>query len=71
MPIIVLTKKNLLIGLLCAALVAGGVFLWLRLRDRPKDGETAEAMASPLRPASGSDIRKRPASSEWCRFFCF
>ena len=45
MPIIVLTKKNLLIALLCAALLAGGLFLWLRLRDQPKAGETAAAMA--------------------------
>ena len=45
MPIIVLTKKNLLIALLCVALLAGGLFLWLRVRDRPKQGETAAAMA--------------------------
>ena len=45
MPIIVLTKKNLLIALLCAALLAGGLFLWLRLRDRPDRRETASAMA--------------------------
>ena len=45
MPIIVLTKKNLLIALLCAALLVGGLFLWLRLRDRPKEPQTAEAMA--------------------------
>lgn len=45
MPIIVLTKKNLLIGLLCVALIAGGVFLWLRLREQPRKGETAQAMA--------------------------
>ena len=45
MPIIVLTKKNLLIALLCLALLVGGLFLWLRLRDQPKTGETAAAMA--------------------------
>ena len=47
MPIIVLTKKNLLIALLCVALLAGGLFLWLRFRDRPiqSRGETAQAMA--------------------------
>jgi len=45
MPIIVLTKKNLLIALLCAALLAGGLFLWLRLRDEPNRGATAAAMA--------------------------
>ena len=45
MPIIVLTKKNLLIALVCAALVAGGLFLWLRLRDRQKDPQAAEVMA--------------------------
>ncbi len=45
MPIIVLTKKNLLIALLCAALLAGGLFLWLQFRDRPGRGETASAMA--------------------------
>ena len=45
MPIIVLTKKNLLIALLCAALLAGGLFLWLRLREAPGAGETASAMA--------------------------
>lgn len=45
MPIIVLTKKNLLIALVCAALVAGGLFLWLRLRDRQKEPQAAEAMA--------------------------
>ena len=45
MPIIVLTKKNLLIALLCAALLVGGLFLWLRLRDRPKEPQIAEAMA--------------------------
>ena len=33
MPIIVLTKRNLLIALLCLALLGGGLFLWLRLRD--------------------------------------
>ena len=45
MPIIVLTKKNLLIALLCVALLAGGVFLWLWLRDRPRATETASVMA--------------------------
>ena len=45
MPIIVLTKKNLLIVLACAAALAGGLFLWLRLREEPKAGETASAMA--------------------------
>ena len=45
MPIIVLTKKNLLIALACAAALAGGLFLWLRLREEPKAGETASAMA--------------------------
>ena len=45
MPIIVLTKKNLLIALLCLALLLGGLFLWLRLREEPKAGETASAMA--------------------------
>ena len=45
MPIIVLTKKNLLIALACAASLAGGLFLWLRLREEPKAGETASAMA--------------------------
>ncbi len=45
MPIIVLTKKNLLIALLCVALLVGGLFLWLRLRDQHKAGETAAAMA--------------------------
>ena len=45
MPIIVLTKKNLLIALLCAALLVGGLFLWLRLRERPKQPETAAVMA--------------------------
>ena len=44
MPIIVLTKKNLLVALLCAALIAGGLFLWLRFRERPRSG-TAETMA--------------------------
>ena len=45
MPIIVLTKKNLLIALLCVALLAGGVFLWLWLRGRPRATETASVMA--------------------------
>lgn len=45
MPIIVLTKKNLLIALACVALLAGGLFLWLRLRETPKTGETAAVMA--------------------------
>ena len=45
MPIIVLTKKNLLIALLCLALLAGGLFLWLRLGNRSAGGETASAMA--------------------------
>ena len=45
MPIIVLTKKNLLIALMCVALLAGGLLLWLRLKDRPHQGETAAAMA--------------------------
>ena len=45
MPIIVLTKKNLLIALLCLALLLGGLFLWLRLREQPRAGETASAMA--------------------------
>ena len=45
MPIIVLTKKNLLIALVCVALLVGGLFLWLRLRDQPGAGETASAMA--------------------------
>ena len=45
MPIIVLTKKNLLIALLCVALLAGGIFLWLRFRDRPRTGQTASVMA--------------------------
>ena len=45
MPIIVLTKKNLLIALACAAALAGGLFLWLRLREETKAGETASAMA--------------------------
>lgn len=44
MPIIVLTKKNLLIALVCVGLIAGGLFLWLRLKDRPRQEETAEAM---------------------------
>ena len=35
MPIIVLTKKNLLIALVCVALLVGGLFLWLRLREAP------------------------------------
>ena len=45
MPIIVLTKRNLLIALLCLALLAGGLFLWLRFRDKGKAPETAAAMA--------------------------
>ena len=45
MPIIVLTKKNLLIALLCVALLVGGIFLWLRFRDQPRTGETASVMA--------------------------
>ena len=45
MPIIVLTKKNLLLALLCGLLLAGGLFLYLRFRDRPEKGETAQAMA--------------------------
>ena len=45
MPIIVLTKKNLLIALVCVALLVGGLFLWLRLREAPKTGETASVMA--------------------------
>ena len=44
MPIIVLTKKNLLLALLCVALIAGGLFLWIRLRHRPADRTAAEAM---------------------------
>ncbi len=44
MPIIVLTKKNLLIALICVALLAGGLFLYLWSRDRPRQGETATAM---------------------------
>ena len=44
MPIIVLTKKNLLIALLCGLLLGGGLFLWLRFRDRPRVPETAQAM---------------------------
>ena len=44
MPIIVLTKKNLLLALLCGLLLAGGLFLYLRFRDRPEKGEVAEAM---------------------------
>jgi len=45
MPIIVLTKKNLLIALLCVALLAGGIFLWLRFRDRPRRAQIASVMA--------------------------
>lgn len=45
MPIIVLTKKNLLIALLCMALLIGGIVLYLRFRDRPAQGEVAQAMA--------------------------
>ena len=45
MPIIVLTKRNLLMALLCLAMLVGGLFLWLRLRDRTKAPETAAAMA--------------------------
>ncbi len=45
MPIIVLTKKNLLIALLCVALLAGGIFLWLRFRDRPRGAQIASVMA--------------------------
>ena len=44
MPIIVLTKKNLLIALLFLALLVGGVLLWVRLGKRPARGETASAM---------------------------
>ena len=45
MPIIVLTKKNLLIALLCVALLAGGLCLWLWLRHRPGEEGTASVMA--------------------------
>ena len=45
MPIIVLTKKNLLMGLLAIGLLAAAVFLFIRFRHR--EGEpTAAAMAS-------------------------
>ncbi len=44
MPIIVLTKKNLLLALLCGLLLGGGLFLFLRFRDKPKTPETAQAM---------------------------
>ena len=40
-----LTKKNLLIALLCAALLIGGLVLYLRFSDRPEKGEVAQAMA--------------------------
>ena len=45
MPIIVLTKKNLLIALLCVALLAGGLCLWLWLRHRPGASGAASVMA--------------------------
>ena len=45
MPIIVLTKRNLLLALLCAALLIGGVFLYLRFKDRSGKEEVSEAMA--------------------------
>ena len=45
MPIIVLTKRNLLIALLCGLLLIGGLFLYLRFRDRPAKGEVAQTMA--------------------------
>jgi len=44
MPIIVLTKKNLLVGLLVVGLLAGAVFLFFKLRQAPTE-PTAAAMA--------------------------
>ena len=59
MPIIVLTKKNLLIALACVALLAGGLFLWLRLRETPKTGETAAVMA----PVENYELNVLPMKS--------
>ena len=59
MPIIVLTKKNLLIALVCVALLAGGLFLWLRLREAPKTGETAAVMA----PVENYELNVLPMKS--------
>ena len=59
MPIIVLTKKNLLIALVCVALLAGGLFLWLRLREAPKTGETASVMA----PVENYELNVLPMKS--------
>ena len=59
MPIIVLTKKNLLIALVCVALLVGGLFLWLRLRETPKTGETAAVMA----PVENYELNVLPMKS--------
>ena len=59
MPIIVLTKKNLLIALVCVALLVGGLFLWLRLREAPKTGETASVMA----PVENYELNVLPMKS--------
>ena len=59
MPIIVLTKKNLLIALACVALLVGGLFLWLRLRETPKTGETAAVMA----PVENYELNVLPMKS--------
>ena len=59
MPIIVLTKKNLLIALACVALLVGGLFLWLRLRETPKTGETASVMA----PVENYELNVLPMKS--------
>ena len=45
MPIIVLTKKTLLIGLAALALLAGGAYLFIRFRNKPSAPETASVMA--------------------------
>ena len=46
MPIIVLTKKNLLMGLLVIGLLAAAVFLFIRFR--PREGEPMAAAMAPV-----------------------